>query len=73
MLKETTVSGSRVVEGESQEHNFNGLSSTFSYLSSEATYQCVNINTRDFQAEYEKEKAQGNGGLLSYWWIGIYQ
>lgn len=38
MLKTTTVSGSRVVEGESQEHNFNDLSSAFSRLSGEATY-----------------------------------
>lgn len=60
----TSVRGSRVAKGESQEHSFQGCSS-LTLLSGEATHQRVDINEGDFQAKYEKDKAQGNSSLLS--------
>ncbi len=70
----TTVRGSRVVEGESQEHSLRVVRQLFvslTHLTGKATYQGVNINRGDFQAEYEKEKAEENSGLLSYGGVGI--
>jgi hypothetical protein len=47
------------------------LIASLTHLTGEATYQGVNIDRGDFQAEYEKEKAEENSGLLSYGGVGI--